>query len=250
VNRESLKKALRTIWILSGLSFMVWIAVGFQATGLPPSTFANSSTVRVEALADGGWRFAPTAAALGPELVFMPGGMVEPAAYAPLLRTIAAGGFRARLLPLPWRCACTESQRADLFSAIDREAQAAKIVLAGHSRGAMLAARYAREHPKNLAALVLMATTHPRDFSLSESPFPIVKVYGTSDGVASYGAMQANAHLLPTAAHWVRIEGGNHVQFGFYRHQLMSGTATISRAEQQAQLTGALLAVLREAAKR
>lgn len=226
---------------------MAWIWIGFQAAELPDGTLHSSKSVAVEPHSEGGWRFQPSQPAPDAStLIFLPGGMVEPVAYAPLLRAVAEAGYPAVLLPLPWRCACTEAQRRRLFDAIGAEASRGPVVLAGHSRGAALAARYVSEHANQVQGVVLMATVHPRDFSLAGLTIPITRIYGSNDGVAKYSSMRANAHLLPVHTQWVRIEGGNHVQFGFYRHQLMAGEATIPRDQQQRQILTALIAALKE----
>jgi hypothetical protein len=62
--------------------------------------------------------------------------------------------------------------------------------------------------------------------------------------VAPEDTVKANAHLLPPSTRWVRIEGGNHRQFGSYRYQLFDGSATISRESQQEQTVAALLTML------
>ena len=62
--------------------------------------------------------------------------------------------------------------------------------------------------------------------------------------MASYSKMRENRHLLPPNTKWIEIEGGNHVQFGHYRHQLGDDDATISREKQQDLLETALLQVL------
>ena len=117
-------------------------------------------------------------------------------------------------------------------------------VLAGHSRGGMLAGPYVHENAAGLAGLVLMGTTHPRDFSLAGLSIPVMKIHGTRDGIASSDDMLRNRHLLPPATEWVGIEGGNHVQFGYYRHQLGDDSAEISRADQQRATEGAILRLL------
>ncbi|MBM3796105.1 MAG: hypothetical protein FJW31_19060 [Acidobacteria bacterium] len=110
----------------------------------------------------------------------------------------------------------------------------------------MLAARFVHERPNapRVAGLALLGTTHPRDFSLAALTIPVTKIYGTHDGVAPIAAVQANRDKLPPHTRWVAIEGGNHVQFGFYRHQLFDGAATITREEQMRQVVRALLAML------
>lgn len=173
--------------------------------------------------------------------------MVDPVAYAPLLKRIAAAGHSAHLVYLPMRCACTDSQIQELFRKVQAVIAAepeTSWILAGHSRGGMLASRYVHENAPRLAGLVLIGTTHPRDFDLARISMPVTKIYGTRDGIASYDAMRRNKHLLPPNTLWVGIEGGNHVQFGYYRHQLGDGRATISRDDQQQATERCLLHML------
>ena len=201
----------------------------------------------VVAKTDQGLEFRPRANSHRSGLIFLPGGMVEPVAYAPLLRRIASAGYPTYLIYLPMRGACTDSQVRRLFSEIQRvlaHKRASHWILAGHSRGGMLAARFVHENSVDLASLALIATTHPRDYSLAGINIPVTKIYGTRDGVASYAQMRENQRLLPQNTTWVKIEGGNHVQFAYYRHQLGDGDAIISRQEQQKLLENALLDAL------
>jgi pimeloyl-ACP methyl ester carboxylesterase len=118
-------------------------------------------------------------------------------------------------------------------------------VIAGHSRGALHAARFAAAHADRIAALVLMGTSHPRDRDLSALPIPIMKIVATNDGVV--GDAQFDRARLPASTMWVRIEGGNHAQFGFYApYQLFDGRATISRRQQQDQVLAAFLTLLEQ----
>jgi len=118
-------------------------------------------------------------------------------------------------------------------------------VVAGHSRGAVVASTFAATYPAHVAGLVLIGTTHPRDVDLSTLTVPVAKILGTRDGIASERRSNANRHLLPASAHWVRIEGGNHSQFGWYGFQPGDRFATITATEQRAQMLAALLDVLR-----
>jgi hypothetical protein len=225
-----------------GLSLLVWMAWGFQAVDLPTGVLSSNSIVRV---VDTGTaiRFQPRANRRDTGVIFLPGGLVDPDAYAPLMKNIAAYGHSAQLLRLPWRCACVESQVTELFANIKAVIDAnrdTRWFLAGHSRGAMLATRFARESQTEIAGLILLGTTHPRDFDLSATPLKVTKLIGTRDGIATPAATRQNAKLLPASTVWVEIEGGNHVQFGYYRHQLLDGTATITRQQQQAAVLKAI----------
>lgn len=241
-----LRRIVRWIWIGGGLAFTAWILIGFQAHGVPDDTLTATPTIAVQRNADS-FTFLPTKQPRSTGLLFLPGGMVDPIAYAPLLKRVAESGHPTRLITLPWRCGCTDDQIASVFDAVQRvirEDAGRRWILAGHSRGAMLAARYVHERASLPAGLVLIGTTHPRDFSLAALSIPVTKIYGTHDGIADIASSRKNAALLPTATSWIEIEGGNHVQFGFYRHQLGDDSATITRAAQQDAMLKAILDVL------
>ena len=85
---------------------------------------------------------------------------------------------------------------------------------------------------------------HPRDEDLSAARFPVLKILGTRDCVAPADDSRANGRNLPPSTEWIEIAGGNHSQFGFYGSQINDCSATISRDEQQKQLTTALVAFL------
>ena len=218
---------------------MIWMVIGYQVTDLPAGVLVTTPTVRVTT-DDAAIHFQPRQARRPSGIISLPGGMVDPDAYAPLLNSVAAAGHPAHLVRLPLRVAFLESQITDVFHRVNgilKSNPDTRWYLAGHSRGAMLASRFAREFQSNIAGLVLIGTTHPRDFDLSASP---LQVMGTHDGVATPEATRANAALLPKSTTWVEIPGANHVQFGYYRHQLLDGEASISRAQQQAALLKAV----------
>jgi pimeloyl-ACP methyl ester carboxylesterase len=218
------------------------MVIGYQSTDLPDGVLLTNSAVKVTS-DDSAIHFQPRQSRRAAGVIFLPGGMVDPDAYAPLLKNLAAVGHPAHLVRLPLRAAFLESQITELFhriSAILKANPETRWYLAGHSRGAMLASRFARESQSNIAGLILMGTTHPRDFDLSASPLQVTKIMGTHDGIATPEATRANAALLPKSTTWVEIPGANHVQFGYYRHQLLDGAPGITRAEQQAAVLKAL----------
>jgi len=219
---------------------MIW---GYQAEGVPTGTLSSNSAVKV-AIDDAGYHFQPRANQRATGVIFLPGGIVEPDAHTPLLKNVAAAGHPAYLIRLPMRCACLDSQVTALFTQITATVNAnrnTRWYVAGHSRGAMLASRFARESPANIAGLVLIGTTHPRDFDLSGINLKVTKISGSHDGIASPDAIRANAKLLPPSTNWIEIPGANHVQFGYYRHHLLDGIPDITRDEQQAALLKAVL---------
>jgi hypothetical protein len=103
----------------------------------------------------------------------------------------------------------------------------------------------AQSHPTDLAGLVLVGTSHPRGFSLASVSFPVTRIYGTRDTIADVEKIMATRSNLPASTRMVKIDGGNHSQFGWYGFQPGDWPATISRQEQQRLTLDAILEALR-----
>lgn len=237
---------LRRVWMSLGILATAALFIGVRADGVPDSVVRTDGRVIVRAEADG-TQFQPVRTSGAAGLIFLPGAMVEPRAYAPLLRAAAEAGFRVELINLPYRCAFTAGQKTSVFDSIERRITSSpklRWVVAGHSRGGALAAQFVHQRAVPVQGLVLIGTTHPRDFDLSRVAIPVTRIYGTLDGVAPLDAMRRNAHLLPGTTRWVAIEGGNHTQFAWYRFQLGDNRAAVTRERQQAETLRALLAAL------
>jgi len=108
-------------------------------------------------------------------------------------------------------------------------------ILAGHSLGAKMAAQFVYENPNLIDKLILIGTTHPKDILLGDIKFPVLKIYGSKDGVAEEKSILANKSKLPETTKFVQIKGANHSQFGYYGFQLGDKRADISREQQQAE---------------
>jgi pimeloyl-ACP methyl ester carboxylesterase len=246
---SEVRRWLRRIWVVAGLSFTAWLAWNLQAHGVPDETMQSTARVVVTEEADTTY-FVPQPAAdsMHAVLVFVPGGLVDPRAYQPIVRQIADSGTPAALVEMPFRSAMTEGQRSQLWRRI-RAARArlgagSPLVIAGHSRGAAMAARFANEFGAEVGGLALIGTTHPRDFDLSRATYPVLKIAGTRDCVAPTDDARANAHLLPGATEWAVIDGGNHAQFGYYGSQINDCSAEITREEQHRQMLSALTGIV------
>ena len=239
-------KWIRRIWVTAGIGSIAWLFWNAQARGVDPALLRSGGAVVVSD-SGGILRLTPRTPTPAAGLIFLPGATIEPEAYAPLLRAVAEAGHPVALVRLPWRVALTASSRALVWERIDRTSTTAPArpwILAGHSRGAALGAQFVAEHPDALAGLVLIGTTHPKRTSLATLAIPVTKIYGTRDCVADSATTLANAGLLPPGTRWVRLEGANHRQFGWYGAQLGDCSATITREAQQAMTLEALLAVL------
>ena len=247
-------KTIRRVWITCGIIatilFNGWMLFSSRAQGFDKKKILSSDgRVRVRESSEE-IVFEPVVGGAPAGLIFFPGGMVDPEAYAPLMRAVAEEGYEAVILKLPFRQAFLESQEAEVVERarvrMERDRGTRGWVVAGHSRGGVIACRVAATHPSLPAALVLMGTSHPVDRDLSGLRFPVTKIFATHDGLATVEKVEANQGKLPAATRWVKIEGGNHAQFGWYGRQFGDEKATISREEQQARTVETLLGVLRE----
>lgn len=248
-NLKQFLSLLRKIWVVGGILTLAWLFYSFQAQGFDRTTILTSDdTIQVDQF-DGYTSFTPRTE---PSAVFffLPGGMVDPVAYAPFARTLAANGIRTLIVELPWRTASLPGQEEALLQRVQTLMQesdpALPVVLGGHSRGAALSTMLLHQYDLPVESLILLGTTHPKDpdTDLSNRSLPIIKISASEDGVADPAAVERNRIYLPPHTRYVVIEGGNHAQFGWYGMQLGDGRATIRREEQQAQVTAAILEFL------
>ena len=240
INWKLVRRRFRIAWATAGVLFTAWVVWSMQAHNLPAGLRTSSSTVTVSERPNATVFMPQAAVAEQKALVFLPGGGVDPDAYLPFVRAVADAGWPTALVRLPWRTAFTDSSQIEVWRRVNDVRSswgaARPIVLGGHSRGAMFTALFASRYPAELSGLLLIGTTHPRDFDLSSLQIPVLKVSGTRDCVADSKDSKANAAKLPPQTVWTTIVGANHAQFGYYGSQLGDCSATISRENQQRQL--------------
>ncbi len=227
----TVKKILKTIWITAGLVFIAWQFYSFQAKGVDKELLLTGKTIKVEQSGD--FDLFNPVQAFTDVFIFYPGAMVDPKAYVPLCRKIADNGIQVYLIKMPWRLASkgyNKPKELKLFADTTKT-----YILAGHSQGAKMAAQFVYENRGLISKLILIGTTHPREVSLADSKIPVLKIYGSKDGVADEESIINNKPMLPATTKFVRIEGANHSQFGYYGYQLGDHKATINREEQQAE---------------
>ena len=253
MDRRQLWRYVRRVWIALGLGstvvFVGWSLIAYRASSEAQLARQSDSTVTVRHV-DGVWSFIPRIgpAASSPALIFFPGALVSPVAYAPLVRAAANAGFPAYIVELPRRGAFGGADDPALELRFDRllaqPDTPRRWIIAGHSRGAVVAARLAATQRAGFGGLVLIGTTHPRDVDLSALTATVTKVVGTRDGIARPEDVEANRAMLPPATHWVWVEGGNHSQFGWYGFQPLDRRATIPAAVQRTTMIRAVLDAL------
>jgi pimeloyl-ACP methyl ester carboxylesterase len=246
-------RRLRQVWIICGILativFNGWSLIAYRAS--PEAHLALQNDAEVEVTHDSGvWSFIPAQAPdpIQASLLFFPGALVDPIAYAPLARAVAKAGFAAYILELPRRGAFGGADdpqlRTRAVALMRRTDVARRWVLAGHSRGAVIVSELANQKLQGLAGVILIGTSHPRDVNLVSLRIPIMKIIGTRDGLASIGEVEANRDKLPVSTTWVKVEGGNHSQFGWYGFQPGDKRASISPEKQREQMITSVLDML------
>jgi hypothetical protein len=228
--------SLATLIVVVAVGFYGWTRVARYAA-FPEAVAVADGAERVR-----GWYvFAPVGEPVA-GFVFYPGGLVDAAAYAPLMRRLAEGGVLAVIVPMPLDLAVFGIARAaaviEAFPNVDRWA------VGGHSLGGAMAAEFVKGRPEAVDAVVLLASYPAESTDLSALPIRAVSTYGTKNGVTQPEGFEASLARLPPGTELVVIDGGNHAQFGHYGPQAGDGVATIDREEQQRQTAETVLAFL------
>ena len=254
MTRRPLWPLIRRIWITLGIGativFAGWSLVAYRASAAARRALNTDDRVAVTREHDA-WSFTPRATAQRTALVFFPGALVDPVAYAPLVRAAAEAGFPAHLIELPRRGAFGGADDPAVEQRLERvltgPGMPRQWVVAGHSRGAVVASRVAAERREGMDGLVVIGSSHPRDVDLSGLPVAVTKIVGTRDGLASPAEVEANRAKLPPGTRWVWVEGANHSQFGWYGFQPGDRRATITADSQRTVMVRAVLEALARA---
>ena len=230
------------VLLLAGTAgFLVWANTPLGPT--PAALAALESSTNVNVSQEPWLVFSP--AHQPPKnagLVLYPGGRVDPRGYAPAAHAIAEAGYHVVIAPMPLNLAVFAPDAASEIMAAYPEIEAWAI--GGHSLGGAMAARYAYQNPAAVQGLVLWAAYPASTDDLSGDAIEVASIYASLDGLADPQTVTGAAPLLPADTAWTQIEGGNHAQFGWYGAQPGDTPASLSPAEQQAQIVSATLALL------
>lgn len=239
----------RLKWVFLGIGILLLLSLsGFiiwamnPASAMPEAQQAMISDNMVEVQKDPWLVFQPTGESPETGLIIYPGGRVDPVAYAPAARKIAENGYLVVIVPMPLNLAVFGANQAKEIVSAFPEVQ--NWVIAGHSLGGAMAARFADMNPDSIDGLVLWAAYPAESNDLSTSDLKTMSISGTQDGLSTPAKIQASLSLLPTDTQVVAIQGGNHGQFGWYGFQSGDNEATITRSDQQEQIIQATLALL------
>lgn len=246
-------KALRWVLIILLTIIVVGGIIGFvvlrnnsaknEATDFAKA--ALTSDDRVSVTSGDQFVFTPVGTTPDTGLVIYPGGLVDPVAYAPLARDIAAQGYLVVLDQAPLDLAVIDAgAAAEIIAAYP---QISAWAIGGHSLGGAMAADYAFKNPAEVAGLALWAAYPADNRDLSGLDLEVVSVWGSNDGLTTAADIEDSKSRLPADAVYVEIVGGNHTQFGYYGTGLQSGDnpAGVSADEQQRQIAEATVNMLK-----
>ena len=225
------------------LGVLAWL----RPFGASPQAVALMDGTPEVAVADSASRITitPTAGAPADGLVFQPGARVDPRAYLPLLTEIAADGHLVVVVKQPFGIGFTAAGAPS--GVIADHPEVGTWVTGGHSLGGVVASTYAADHPDEIDGLLLWAS-YPVDDLSGRADLAVATVSGSEDGLATPADIGASLADLPTDTQVVEVAGGVHAFFGDYGEQPGDGIPGTSRAEAQAQVVEASLALLRAAA--
>lgn len=238
-------------WPLIVLVLMAVLGAGTLWYGQPanpvmPEALAALTSDQSVTVIEGPWlSFAPTGKEPAKGLIFYPGGRVDPRAYAPYARDLAARGYRVVIVPMPLNLAIF-----DLLSVAGGDRASAVIeaypsttqwAIAGHSLGGVAAGSYTSKHPDKIDAVAFWGA-YPID-DLSRSTIPMLSIWGEHDELVK-PKIDKYWEKLPATITKMIIAGGNHAQFGYYGIQNGDGVATIARDIQQQQVNAQMQILL------
>lgn len=225
--------------VVATVAFIWWGTHPLEA--MPEALEALESDNRVMVLPNKWMVFSPLENSPEIGVILYPGGHVDPIAYAPLAREIAAEGNLVIIPQMPLNLAVLDINVAD---EIIQANPSIKIwAIGGHSLGGAMAAEYISAHPTAVAGLFLWASYSAEKTDLSAlSNLRVLSIYGTEDGGVE--EIRVSRERLPKNTIWIEMNGANHAQFGWYGEQPGDGEATISREEQQEIILESTLAFL------
>lgn len=245
-NRRRLLWIIPIIPIIAIFGFTVWAYTPPNPTAEAINALEGNETVSVT---QGAFiEFLPSITAQVAQgepsmgVIFYPGGRVDARAYAPLMEAIAAAGYPAFIVPMPFNLAVFGSNKAD--DVIAAHPEITRWVIGGHSLGGAMAARYVDDHPEQVEGLYLLAAYPDVSDDLSDTSIAVASISATLDGLATQAKIDDTRALLPPGTQFVIIDGGNHAQFGWYGAQSGDNPATIDTSAQQAQTRDAILGLL------
>ncbi len=163
------------ILLVGGIGFFAWATIRAQDATEPALAVLRENGVVRE---DGQLVFRPDSPH-GQGLIYYPGGLVEPEAYAATGQGLADAGYLVVIPKMPLNLAFTGINRADGIMADFPEIES--WVIGGHSLGGAMAAEYAKNNMDRLAGLIMFASYPANNDDFVNFPIPILSIVASAD---------------------------------------------------------------------
>lgn len=240
------KKTILFVIIVVGIMFLgVFVAqyLTYERQPLPQALAALESDQNVEVTQSPWLTFTPkSGSSIG--FIFYPGGRISSRGYSNLMRSISEQGYTVVVPKMPLNMAVFNANIADKIIAAHPEIHT--WVMGGHSVGGTAAAIYASSHTDLIDGLAIWSSFPAESSDLSSRNIPVVLLYGGNETGVTDESVGERKHLLPEDTVYVKIEGGDHHQFGSYFLTTEQNLATISRESQHEQILSAMFVLLNQ----
>lgn len=241
----------KNLFLIIGLILLIGVVViwgvpwlAYERQPLPKALEALKSDALVNVRLQPWLTFSPAHESPTTGFIFYPGGRISNQGYSDFMKAIASEGYLVVVPKMPLNIAAFSPNLADEITAAHPEIT--HWVIGGHSIGGTMAAQYTKTHPDLIAGLIIWASYPADNADLSSSNLPAALIYGSLDPTVNDTSVAERKHLLPANTLYVRIEGGDHHQFGSYVIQPDEHFATIGAESQQTQIIKATLNLLQK----
>src|SRR5512135_3882355 len=166
--------ALIALLVVATVGFLAWTRLARYPA------FPEATALAQPAQTSQGWYVFQPAQPADTGLIFYPGGLVDPAAYAPLMKQISDQGIMTVIVPMPLDLAIFGVNKANDVIAAYPEIK--HWIIGGHSLGGSMAAEFVKGHPAAVEGIAFMAAYPADTTNLSALPIKVVSVHGSNDG--------------------------------------------------------------------
>ena len=226
--------------ILIGLLILIILALSFAFIYIRTNTY-NPTAEAYQAMSqnnvtnDKDWIiFEPEQAKAN--LIFYPGGFVEPESYSVMAQKLSKADIRVFILKMPLNLSIIDT---DAFKDIMSNSKyQGPWFLSGHSLGGTSAILgYHKNQELPVEGIILLASYGTESSDLSENPIRVLSIRASEDQILDESEYISRKQELPPSTEYRMIEGGNHSGFGFYGQQKKDGQASISSMDQHEVFT-------------